>query len=288
VSRLRFFSLAGAMVLALAVAVAACGDDSAPLTGSIHIDGSGTVAPLTKAIARRFVAEHPDVRITVGTSGAVVGADEISVPVVNDAVVLMVHRTNPVRCLTTTQLRQIWHGNSEVTERWSQVDDLDPPYDGDLTAWGTGTDTETFAFFTKAVNHNEGETRDYNNSLHREALPVEMIAGTVGFFGYAGYRYYAARARTVKAIAVDSGEGCVAPSPETIANGSFRPLSRRLFVSLPAADLARPTMKAFLQFYLDNAQDVASEVGFVPLTDEQLAETETRLERLVAKASRPS
>jgi phosphate transport system substrate-binding protein len=286
VSSLRFVALAGAVVLTLAVALAACGSDSVPLSGSIHVDGSKTVAPLTQAMARRFVAEHPNVHVTVGTSAAGAGPGEI--PVVNDAVVLMVNPANPVRCLTTAQLRQIWHGNSEVTERWSQVDDLDPPYDGDLNAWGTGTDTETFAFFTEAVNGNEGETRDYNNSLHREADPVAAIAGSVTFFGYAQYRWYAARPRTVKAIAVDSGEGCVAPTPETIADGTFRPLSRRLSISAPAADLARPATKAFLQFYLDNVQDVAEELRFVPLTDEQSAESRARLDSLIAGASRPS
>ncbi|HEV7775085.1 MAG TPA: substrate-binding domain-containing protein [Conexibacter sp.] len=311
-SKLRFVALGGALVLALGTA--GCGSDSVPLSGSIRIDGSRTVAPLTKAMAKRFMAEHPDVRISVGTSGTDRGfkqlcrgetdvndaADRINaamiaacdragvawgeIPVVNDAVVLIVSSEVPVRCLTTVQLEQIWHGNSEVTHSWSQVNDLDPPWDGNLNAWGPGTDTEEFAFFTKAVNHNEGETRDYNNTLHRLHLTIPGVIGAPGNLGYDEYGRYKRSEEPVEALEVDSGDGCVAPSPETIADGTFRPLSRRLFV-YPAADaLARPATQAFLQFYLDNVETVAPEVGFVPLTDEQLADSKARLERLAAEA----
>lgn len=281
-SKLRLVALGGAIVLALGAA--GCGSDSVPLSGSVHIEGSRTVAPLTGAMAKRFTAEHPGVRISVGTSGTDREFERGEIPVVNDAVVLIVARSVPVRCLTTVQLEQIWHGNSEVTHSWSQVDDLDPPWDGRLNAWGPGTDTETFAFFTEAVNDNEGETRDYNNTLH---VPENTIPGVIGEPGNLGYVEYGRYARSkkypVKALEVDSGDGCVAPTPETIADGTFRPLSRRLFVHPAAGTLARPATKAFLQFYLDNIEAVAPEVGFVPLTDEQLADSRARLERLAAQ-----
>jgi phosphate transport system substrate-binding protein len=314
VSKLRFVALGSAIVLALGAA--GCGSDSVPLSGSIRIDGSSTVAPLTRTMAKRFMAEHPDVRISVGTSGTDSGfkqlcrgetdandaADRIDaamvaaceragvawgeIPVVNDAVLLVVARAVPVRCLTTVQLRQIWHGNSEVTERWSQIDDLDPPWDGDLNAWGPGTDTEEFAFFTEAVNDNEGETRDYNNTLHTPRHTIPGVLSSPGNLGYVDYRFYARESRAVTALAVDSGDGCVAPTPETIADGSFRPLSRRLFL-YPATDaLTRPATKAFLQYYLDNVETVAPEVGFVPLTEEQLADSRARLERLMPNQNR--
>lgn len=284
VSKLRFAALGGAIVLALGAA--GCGSDSVPLSGSVHVDGSRTVAPLTRAMAKRFMAEHPGVRISVGTSGVDRELERGEIPVVNDAVVLIVARAVPVRCLTTVQLEQIWHGNSEVTERWSQVDDLDPPWDGRLNAWGPGTDTETFAFFTEAVNDNEGETRDYNNTLHVPENTIPGVIGEPGNLGYVEYRFYARSDDPVKALQVDSGDGCVAPTPETIADGTFRPLSRRLSVYPAAGSPARPATKAFLQFYLDNVEAVAPEVGFVPLTDEQLADSRARLERLAADQGR--
>jgi len=199
-------------------------------------------------------------------------------------VVLVVARAVPVSCLTTAQLRQIWHGDSEVTDSWSQIDDLDPPWDGSLNAWGPGTDTEEFAFFTKAVNGNEGETRDYNNTLHRPRYTIRGVIGQPGNLGYDEYGRYARSKDPVKALEVDSGDGCVAPTPKTIADGTFRPLSRRLSVYPSADALARPALKAFLQFYLDNVERVAPQVGFVPLTDEQLADSRSRLERLAAEA----
>jgi phosphate transport system substrate-binding protein len=312
VSKLRLVALGGAIVLA--VGGAGCGGDSVSLSGSIRIDGSSTVAPLTKAMAKRFMAENPGVRISVGTSGtdnglkrlchgetdasdAAHGIDEATIaaceragvawgeiPVVNDALVLIVAPEVPVRCLTTDQLRQIWHGNSEVSNSWRQVDHLDPAWDGALNAWGPGTDTEEFAFFTKAVNHHEGETRDYNNVLHRFSVTIPEIRDAPGNVGYVEYGLYKRDAGSVRALEVDSGDGCVAPSPETIADGTFRPLSRRLFVD-PAADaLARPATKAFLQYYLENVEVVAPKVGFVPLTDEQLADSKARLARLVHSA----
>jgi phosphate transport system substrate-binding protein len=307
----RFVALCGAIVLALGVV--GCGDsDRVSLSGSIRVDGSTTVAPLTKAIAKRFHAEHPDVRITVASTGtdrgfaklcrretdasdaveridaaavsdcARAGVETDAIPVVNDALVLVVAPEVPVRCLTTKQLEQIWHGNSEVTTHWSQIDDLDPPYDGTFNAWGPGIDTESFFFFTEAVNHNEGETRDYNNVLHRYAYMIDGVLSSTGNLGYIEYGLYKRNARSVRALEIDSGDGCVAPSPETIADGSFRPLARRLFVYPSAGALARPTMKAFMQFYLDNAETVAQEIGFVPLTDEQLTDSKDRLSRLAS------
>ena len=304
---LRLAALGGAIVIALALA--RCGSESVPLSGAIRIDGSPTLGPLTKAMAKRFMADHPDVRISVGTSGTnrgiarlcrgemdAAGAsfriDEAAaaacrrsgamwaeIPVVNDAVVLIVHPDVPVRCLTTRQLTQIWHRDSEVTHSWEQVDDLDPPYSGDLNAWGPGTDTEEFAFFNTVVNGRADSYRDYNNVLHRLGLTVQAVARDPSAFGYTEYGLYAPHAESVKAIAVDSGEGCVRPTPETIADGSFRPLSRTLFLYASARALTRPAAKAFLQYYLDNVEAVAPATGFVPLTEEQLSASKARLAR---------
>ncbi len=278
-SKLHLVMLGSAIVLVLA---AGCGGEDASLSGSFRIDGSGTVAPLTNAMAKRFTAENPGVHIAVGQSGADASTRH-ALPVVNDAVVLIVAPEVPVRCLTARQLEQIWHGNSEVTQSWSQIDDLDPPWNGMLNAWGPGTDTEEFAFFTKAVNHHEGETRDYNNTLHRPHLTLPGVLSSPGNLGYVEYGLYARNSGKVKAVELDSGDGCVAPSPATIAGGTFRPLSRRLSVHPATDDLARPATKAFLQYYLDNVEEVAPRVGFVPLTEEQLADSRARLEQLTQR-----
>ena len=308
---LRVAALGCAVVLALGAVACGSSDDGPPLSGSIQIGGSTTMAPLTEAVAKRFMAEHPDVHVTVGTPGADRGFEQLcegetdasdaadtledkeiaacerggwgEIAVANDAVVVFVDPMSPIRCLTTEQLRQIWHGNSEVTEHWRQVDGVQPGYDGQLIAWGPGTETETFDFFTKAVNGAKGETRDYNNSLQREAYTIEAVSDLQGAIGYARYGLYKRNSDAVNTLAVDSGDGCVAPSPETIADGTFRPFSRRLLVYPSTKALARPEMEAFLRFYLDNVETMAPQAGFIALTDEQLDASKAELDRLAAE-----
>jgi len=309
---------------AVTLAASACGEDAsraarehggAALSGTIRVDGAKTVSPLTKAIARRFEAAHPGARVAVGRAGdargfarfchgetdladasAPIEAKAIDaceaggvrwsrVTVADDAVVLVVNRGNPVRCLTTDQLAQIWRGNSNVTERWSQIGGLTPPYDEELVAWGPGIDTETFAFFTLAVNRERDVTRDYNNALHRNGNALRNVGGSPGAIGYAAWALYRRDVAPVRLLAVDSGDGCVRPSPRTIADGSYRPFSRRLFVYVSADALARPEVQAFLRSYLRQAQSVARRAGFVPLTGDQLAASKANLERLIARAS---
>jgi phosphate transport system substrate-binding protein len=312
VSKLLFAALGSAIAFVLAVTACGSESESPPLSGSIRIDGSPTIAPLTKAIARRFVNEHPDVRIAVNTSGTDAGFAKLcrgetdangaaaridgrkatacrrngvawgEIPVANDAVVLILAPEIPVRCLTTRQLNQIWHRDSEVTDHWSQVDDLDPPFGGPLTAWGPGTDTEEFAFFNESINGRRDSYRDYNNVLHRLHLVIPGILSTPGNFGYTEYGLYRRHADEVKAVQVDSGDGCVTPTPEAIAANAYKPLSRRLFLYPSAAAATRPAMEAFLHYYLDHNEEVAPRAGFVPLTDEQLEDSTERLERFVA------
>jgi phosphate transport system substrate-binding protein len=312
-------------VLFGALVVSACGDSSdkpagerhdPALAGTIRIDGSSTVSPLTRVIARRFMAAHPGVRIAVGRAGDARGfarfcrgktdLTDASMPidaktidacegggvqwrritVANDAVVLMLNHSNPIRCLTTDQLMQIWRGNSNVTERWSQVDGTNRPFNAELIAWGPGTETETFAFFTWAVNREQGITRDYNNALEVNTRTLGSVESTLGAIGYTAYALYRRKPVDVKLLAVDSGDGCVAPSPRTIADGTYRPFSRRLFLYVSARALARPEVSAFLRAYLDQAGPVARKAGFVPLTGAQLAASRRNLEQLVAAARR--
>jgi len=324
VRNLRYAALSGAIVLALGVA--ACGDssddssettggsDTASLSGTIRIDGSSTVGPLTEAMAERFMAEHSDVRISVGTSGTGGGFEKFcqgetdandasdriddetiaacrrggveweEITVANDALTVVVNPENPIRCLTTDQVAEIWGPDSSV-KNWSEVRGTDPSYDAELVAFGPGTDSGTFAYFTETVNGEEGAQRtDYNNVGEDDNQTVTGVSGAPGGIGYFGYSYYEENSDAVNALEIDGGAGCVAPSPETVADGTYRPLARGLFIYPSARALARPEMDAFLQFYLDNIETVAPEVGFIALTDEQMTESKANLERLIATA----
>ncbi len=226
-SKSKFLAvLAAAGVLAFGVA--ACGSDDdgdsgsgggGDLSGNIRIDGSSTVAPLTEAMAEGFQTENPDVRVTVGTSGTGGGFEKFcvgetdandasdaideeqekmcadngveweEVQVANDALSVVVNPQNPVQCLTVDQLAQVWESGSKVSN-WNQIDGLEPAFDADATLFGPGTDSGTFAYFTEAVNGEEGNQRtDYNNVGEDDNQTVTGVTGAEGGMGYFGFSF---------------------------------------------------------------------------------------------------
>jgi phosphate transport system substrate-binding protein len=306
----------------LALGVAACGDDDdddgggggdtpSGLSGSIRIDGSSTVAPLTQAIAEGFNEENPDVDVTVGTSGTgggfekfcagetdandaseAIGEEEIAacqaggvqyeeLQVANDALTVVANPENPVTCLTVEQLKSVWEPKSQINS-WSQIQGLEPPYDETLDLYGPGSDSGTFGYFTEAINGEEDAIRnDYNDVGEDDNATVTGVAGAPGGMGYFGYSFFAENEGTLKALEIDDGSGCVAPSVETVQDGSYTPLSRPLFLYPSATALEREEFDAFLQYYLDNVNDIAEQVGFIGLTEEQLSESQSNLESLI-------
>lgn len=307
--------------LVLAISAAACGsdDDSSAsggggedLSGSIRIDGSSTVAPLTEAIAEQFMAENSGVRVTVGTSGTgggfekfCAGETDISdasraiepeeveackkdgisyeeVHVATDALTVMINNENPVACLTVDQLSDVWGPNSKVTN-WSEIPGLKEEFDEDLALFGPGTDSGTFDYFTESINGEEGATRkDYNNVGEDDNATVKGVEGSPGGMGYAGYSFYQENEGSLKALEVDNGEGCVPPSVETAQDGSYAPLSRPLFMYPSEEALKKAEVKAFITYYLENVNSVAESLGFVPLTEDQLEESEAAAAKIGA------
>jgi phosphate transport system substrate-binding protein len=304
----------------LAIGVAACGssDDngdgdgtsSGNLSGDIRVDGSSTVGPLTEAIAEEFNAENPDVKVTVGTSGTgggfekfCAGETDISdasrpieedetkacqakgiayqeIQVANDALTVVANPDNPVECLTTDQLKSVWEPKSTL-KNWSDIQGLQPSFDADLALYSPGTDSGTFDFFTDKINGEEGaqRTADVNDIGEDDNATVTGVSGAEGGMGYFGFSYYQENQDKVKALQIDSGSGCVAPSAETAQDGSYY-LSRPLFVYPSDKALQNETVDAFLQFYLDNINAVATQVGFIPMTDAQLQKSQQQLDSL--------
>ena len=305
-----------AAVGALAVGITACGSSgsdsgSGGLSGTIRIDGSSTVAPLTEAVAEGFQQENPDVKVSVGTSGTgggfekfCAGETQISdasrpieaeeeslckkngvtyegLQVANDALTVVVNPNNPVKCLTVEQLKQIWEPKSKVTS-WQQIKGLQPPFDAQLAPYGPGSDSGTFDYFTESINGEEGAQRsDYSDVGEDDNATVTGVSGSEGGIGYFGYSFYEENAGTVNALEVDNGKGCVAPSAKTAQNGSYSPLSRPLYVYSSGAALKDKTVDAFLQYYLDNVNSVAQQVGFISMTSDQLAKSKADLSKLI-------
>jgi phosphate transport system substrate-binding protein len=316
-SRKLWPALAASAVLALGVA--ACGDDdngdggsssSGNLSGDIRVDGSSTVGPLTEAIAEEFNAENPDVKVTVGTSGTgggfekfCAGETDISdasrpiepdeqkacqakgisyqeIQVANDALTVVANPDNPVNCLTTEQLKSVWEPKSTL-KNWSEIQGLQPSFDSDLALYSPGTDSGTFDFFTDKINGEEGaqRTADVNDIGEDDNATVTGVSGAEGGLGYFGFSYYQENQDKVKALQIDSGNGCVAPSAESAQDGSYY-LSRPLFVYPSASALDNETVDAFLQFYLDNINAVAEQVGFIPMTSQQASASQQKLDSI--------
>ena len=170
--------------------------------------------------------------------------------------------TNPsleISCLTTDQLKKLWV-NSDVTN-YSQLgndaDTGDPLPDAEVSLYGPGTDSGTFDYFTDAINGEEDLSRkDYQPSEDDNVL-VQGVSGDENGLGYFGFSYYEQNQDALNLVSVDDGNGCVAPSDDTIQSGDYSPLSRPLFM-YPATDaLQRPEVAAFVQFVADNYDQIA-------------------------------
>jgi phosphate transport system substrate-binding protein len=307
----------GALLLAIGLLAAACGggnndggsaDGGSQLSGTINIDGSSTVAPLSEAAAELFQEQNSGVRVTVGTSGTgggfekfcagetdisdasrAIEADETAaceskgikyeeVQVANDGLSVVVNNQNTwANCLTTAQLKTIWDKGSKVNN-WNQVDPSFP--NEPLKLFGAGTDSGTFDYFTNAINGEEGRSRSDYSATEDDNVTVTGVSGTKGGLGYFGLSYLQENEGKVKGVQVDGGSGCVAPSTETVQNSSYTPLSRPLFIYPSDKSLERPEVKAFLDFYVNNYQNIAEEALFVPLTEEQAAAAKQKIAQL--------
>jgi len=298
------------MTAVLVLVGAACGGDddaggsssSSDLSGTISIDGSSTVAPLSELVAEDFMGENNGVQITVGTSGTgggferfcngetdvsdasrpikeddeaeapkceANGIEYVELQVANDGLSVVVNPDNDwAQCLTVEQLNTIWSPESEgeVTS-WSDVDPSFP--DEEIELFGPGTDSGTFDYFTDAINGEEGASRTDYSPSEDDNVTVTGVSGSTGAMGYFGLSYLELNTEDVKGVEVDNGDGCVAPTVETVQSGDYAPLSRPLFIYVTRELLERPEGAAFVEYYLDNATSLAEEALFVPLTEEQ-------------------
>ena len=248
------------VVGALALLLTACGgqgdgDDpvDGSVSGSVVVDGSSTVAPLTEAAADLFRDEAANVNVTVATSGTgggfekfcagetdisdasrAIEEDEVALCeeagieftellIANDALSVVVNPENDwADCLTVEQLHTMWAPESEGTvTNWNQVDSSFP--DQELTLFGAGTDSGTFDYFTAAINGEEGATRTDYSPSEDDNVTVQGVSGDVGAVGYFGLSYVLENEGVIKAVEIDNGDGCVEPSAETVIDGSYAP-----------------------------------------------------------------
>ncbi len=263
------------------------------LRGNIEIDGSSTVFPITQAVAEEFRKTNGAVQVPVGISGTgggfkrfVVGEIDIAdasrpisttekesalkngieyieFKVAFDGLSVMVHPGNKfVTCLTTAELKKITDTGSTVL-KWNQVRPEFP--NQDLWLYGPGSDSGTFDYFTEVINGKAKQHRvDYTPSEDDNIL-VRGVSGDDRSIGYFGFAYFEQNKDKLKLVSVDGGKGCVLPSKQTIEDGTYSPLSRPLYIYVNKKSMARPEVKAFVEYYLKNAAVLSAEVGYVAL-----------------------
>lgn len=279
------------------------------LTGQVSADGSSTVLPIMEAVAEEFQKANSGVKVTVGSSGTGGGfkkfcAGEIDIsdasrpikkeeielcqknniqfvelPIAYDGLSVVANPGNDfAKCLKVEDLKKMWEPAAQgKVKNWNQVRSQFP--NQPLALYGAGTDSGTFDYFTDEINGKEGASRgDYTASEDDNTL-VQGISQDKGGLGYFGFAYYEANKDKLKLVEIDGGKGCVAPSAQTIADGTYTPLSRPLFIYVKKEAAQRPEVKGLVNFALSpENKGLISETGYVALPDETVALVKSRFE----------
>jgi phosphate transport system substrate-binding protein len=271
------------------------------------IDGSSTVLPISEAVAEEFNKANPGVDISVKESGTGGGftkfcADEtdindasrpikaddakegaacktngvnyVQLQVAIDGLTVVVNPANTwATCLTLAQLKTIYGPDSPENLTWNQVDPSFP--NQPVVRSMPGADSGTFDYFTEVVNGKVDASTTHAQQSEDDNVLVSTVAGNPNAISYFGYAYFVQNQDKVKAVQVDGGSGCIAPTPATIGDNTYTPLSRPLFI-YPNTNNAKesPALSAFVSFYLANAATLATEptIGYVAVPESLAAQ----------------
>jgi phosphate transport system substrate-binding protein len=196
-----------------------------------------------------------------------------------DALAVVVSKENDfVDCLTTDELKSIWDLGS-VVETWRDVRASWP--DEKIDLYGPGADSGTFDYFTEEINGEAKQSRSDFTQSEDDNVLVTGISGSQYALGYFGLAYVAENADKVRAVEVDGGEGCAAPTTANVNNGTYTPLGRPLITYASVTALARPEVAAFFRFLLENTSELSVEVGYIAISDADLAASKAILEAAI-------
>lgn len=284
------------------------------LTGEIAIAGSSTVFLIADEAKEAFSALHPELKIGLGEGGTGGGFDKfgrgeidianasrpikdaeakvcqekgveyVELKLAIDGLSVVVNsKNNFCEALTVAQLKQLWAPGSTVS-KWSE---LNPAWPAEkIELYGADVKSGTFDYFTEVIVGKAKQSRsDYTYNSDDNIL-VQGVAGDQYSLGYFGYAYYLANKDKLKIVKIAAGEdisAAVAPTEETILSGTYKPLSRPLFVYANKASLKKPQVAAFLKFLLNDGQKCVKESGYIQLPEADLAEARRRLDEALAK-----
>jgi phosphate transport system substrate-binding protein len=285
-------------------ATQAPGTDGASLSGTVTIDGSSTVFPITELVADDFITANPGVQVPVALSGTgggfklfctgdtdindasrpikaedegeglaceANGIEYVELQVAIDGLTVVVNPANSaVTCLTVDELKTIYGPESKDGLTWNDV--RAGLGDAEVQRFMPGADSGTFDYFTEVINGEVDAATTLATTNEDDNVLVTGVAGDTNAIGFFGYAYYVENQDKLKAVEIDAGEGCVAPTEASINDNSYTPLSRPLFIYPNVGEAkTRPELKAFVDFYLAGSQDFAAEKGYVAVPDELLA-----------------
>ncbi|MCS1351601.1 PstS family phosphate ABC transporter substrate-binding protein [Mechercharimyces sp. CAU 1602] len=297
----RTILLVGAFALSFGMMIGCSSSEEgnkngAELSGTVKIDGSSTVYPITQAMAEEFMMENPEVEVNVSTSGTGGGFEKwvkgeidinnasrpikdeetnkakenniepIEIPVAFDGITVVVNKDNDfVDELTMEELKKIWEPDSKV-KSWKDVRSDFP--DKPIKLYGPGTSSGTFDYFTDEVVGEEGKSRtDYQQSEDDNVL-ITGVAGDEYSLGYFGYHYYIENKDKLKAVKIKADADAVEPTEETINDGSYK-LSRPVFIYPNKQALQKKEVKAFIEYYLTDGKELIPSVGYILMPEEE-------------------
>ena len=296
------------IIMSFALVLGACGEkkektgdnqkESTALVGTIKVDGSSTVFPVTEAVAEEFRTAQPKVKVTIGVSGTGGGFKKFSrgetsisnasrpikdkekaacaenninyieLEVAYDGLAVLVNPQNDwVDSFTIEELKKIWEPAAQGTiMKWNQIRPEWP--NEEIHLFGPGVASGTYDYFTEAIVGKSGSSRGDFTASEDDHVLVQGIAGDKYSLGFFGLAYYAENKDKLTLIGVHNGEKVVKPTLETVSNGTYRPLSRPLFIYVNSTSVASPEVVEFVNFYLENSGELSKDVGYIPLPDE--------------------
>jgi len=308
-------------IIVAALLMVACGNkkekkenvnaDNKMVSGTIKIDGSSTVYPITEATAEEFRTVAPKVKVTIGVSGTGGGFKKfsraetdisdasrpikdkekkackknninyVSLEVAYDGLAVLINPQNDwITSFTVEELKKIWEPAAQgKIMKWNQINPKWP--NKEIHLFGPGIASGTYDYFTEAIVGKSGSSRgDYTASEDDNVL-VQGIAGDKYALGFFGLAYYAENKDKLKLVGVHNGEKVVKPTLETVSNGTYKPLSRPLFIYVNSSSLKKPQVIKFVDFYLNNAGELSKDVGYIPLPKEKYEEQKQKFKEFV-------
>jgi phosphate transport system substrate-binding protein len=286
----------------------------AKLSGAVKLDGSSTVFPISEAVAEEFGKTNAGVRATVGISGtgggfkkfcageidiadasrpikdaeiescSKAGIEFIELAIAYDGIAVVVNKASKLESITVADLKKMWEPEAQgKVMKWKDVRPEWP--DTPLRLFGAGVDSGTYDYFTEAIVGKSHASRGDFTSSEDDNVLVQGVTGDANALAFFGFAYWEENKDKLKLLTVDdgkpeTGEGAISPTLETIANGTYAPLSRPLFIYVAKKSMARPEVKAFVEFYLAQAKSLVAEVGYIPLPDKAYALVAERAENL--------